>query len=31
MAATGGNKAAAARTLKVSYKTLFNKMKKLGL
>ncbi|MBW1718671.1 MAG: sigma-54-dependent Fis family transcriptional regulator [Deltaproteobacteria bacterium] len=31
LAATGGNKAAAARTLKVSYKTLFNKMKKLGL
>jgi len=31
LAATGGNKAAAARALKVSYKTLLNKMKKLGL
>ena len=31
LAANGGNKAAAARALKVSYKTLFNKMKKLGL
>jgi two-component system response regulator AtoC len=31
LAATGGNKAAAARDLKVSYKTLLNKMKKLGL
>ena len=27
----GGNKAAAARNLKISYKTLLNKMKKLGL
>ena len=27
----GGNKAAAARALKISYKTLLNKMKKLGL
>jgi transcriptional regulator with GAF, ATPase, and Fis domain len=31
LAATGGNKAAAARALKVSYKTLLNKTKKLGL
>jgi DNA-binding NtrC family response regulator len=31
LTAAGGNKAAAARALKVSYKTLFNKMKKLGL
>ena len=31
LTATGGNKAAAARALKVSYKTLFNKMKKMGL
>jgi len=30
LAAAGGNKAAAARALKVSYKTLFNKMKRLG-
>ncbi|NDY42833.1 sigma-54-dependent Fis family transcriptional regulator [Dissulfurirhabdus thermomarina] len=29
--ASGGNKAAAARALKVSYKTLLNKMKRLGL
>ncbi len=31
LAAAGGNKAAAARALKVSYKTLFNKMKKYGI
>ncbi len=31
LAAAGGNKAAAARALKVSYKTLLNKMKKFGI
>ncbi len=31
LAASGGNKAAAARALKVSYKTLLNKMKRLGI
>jgi len=31
LAASGGNKAAAARSLKVSYKTLLNKMKRLGI
>ena len=31
LAAARGNKAAAARDLKISYKTLLNKMKKLGL
>lgn len=31
LVAAGGNKAAAARALKVSYKTLLNKMKRLGL
>ncbi len=31
LSAAGGNKAAAARALRVSYKTLFNKMKKYGI
>ncbi len=31
LAAAGGNKAAAARALRISYKTLFNKMKKYGI
>jgi len=31
LAESGGNKAAAARSLKISYKTLLNKMKRLGM